>query len=209
MTHGAADEDTTADENAAVDGNALGGVLIDVFGMDLTGADAVCGSCGASAPVGALAVYRRAPGTVVRCRKCDAVLMVLVSTDGAMGVDLGGLASLGAPGPLDILRGHVGKFNTGVRTGDFSAMVDGFAVDAELEFAGIPVGPFHGRDEIAGAYARQPPDDTIRLLRCGCDDASAYAQYAWARNPGILAGRMDLVLEGTVIQRMTITYLRD
>lgn len=193
----------------SVDGNALGGLLIDVFGRDLTAAGAVCGSCRASAPVGALAVYRHAPGTVVRCQRCDAVLMVFVTTDGATGVDLSGLASLAAPGPLDRLRGHVANFNTGVRTGDFSAMIDGFAVDADMEFAGIPAGPFRGRAEIAGAYARWPPDDTVRLLRCGCGDASASAEYAWGRNPGILAGRMDLVFEGTLIQRMTITYLRD
>lgn len=203
MTYG------VADENTAVDGNAIGGLLIDVFGMDLTAADAVCGSCRASAPVGALAVYRRAPGTVVRCQRCDAVLMVFVSTDGAMGVDLSGLASLGSPGPLDLLRRHVGNFNAGVRTGDFSAMVGEFAADAEMEFTGIPAGQFRGKAEIASAYAQQPPDDTIRLLRCDCGDTSVSAEYAWARNPGILAGRMDLMFEGTLIQRMTINYLRD
>lgn len=197
------------DHQAAVDGNALGGLLSEVFGADLTGTSTVCGSCGASAPVAALAVYRRAPGTVVRCRSCDAVLLVFVSTAGTLGADLGGLAGLGAPGPLDLLRRHIANFNAGVRAGDFSAMVDEFTPDAEMTFTGIPVGPFQGRAEIALAYAEQPPDDAIRLLRCGWDGSSAFAEYAWASRPGAIAGRMDLVFEGNLIQRMTITYVGD
>jgi Family of unknown function (DUF6510) len=192
-----------------VDGNALGGLLIDVFGADLTAASAVCGSCGTSAPVAVLTVYRRAPGTVVRCRSCDAVLMVFVTVNGALGVELAGLAGLDSPGPLDVLRRCVGSFNAGVRTGDFSAMTGMFTDDGEMAFRAIPAGSFRGKAAIAGAYAQQPPDDTIRLLRCDCRDSSASADYAWSKNPGALAGRMDLAFEGTLIRRLTITYLRD
>jgi len=51
----------------AVDGNAIGGLLIDVFGTEMTAANSTCRICGASRPVAELVVYRRAPGTVVRC----------------------------------------------------------------------------------------------------------------------------------------------
>jgi hypothetical protein len=78
----------------ALDGNSIGGLLADVFGSDMTAAASVCGSCGASGPVGALAVYRRAPGTVVRCRTCYSVLMAFVDVRGMICVDLSGLASL-------------------------------------------------------------------------------------------------------------------
>jgi hypothetical protein len=54
----------------AVDGNAIGGLLIDVFGTEMTAANSICGICGASRPVAELVVYRQAPGTVVRCRTC-------------------------------------------------------------------------------------------------------------------------------------------
>lgn len=81
----------------AVDGNAIGGLLIDIFGGDMTLAGSVCGTCGASRPVAELVVYLRAPGTVVRCRTCGSILMVFVTRQGVTGVDLSGLASLGEP----------------------------------------------------------------------------------------------------------------
>ena len=79
----------------AVDGNAIGGLLIDVFGTEMTAADSTCGTCGASRPVAELVVYQRAPGTVVRCRTCGSVLMVFVHAHDVMCVDLAGLAALG------------------------------------------------------------------------------------------------------------------
>ena len=75
----------------AVDGNAIGGLLIDVFGTEMTAANSTCGT---GRPVAELVVYRRAPGTVVRCRTCGSVLMVFVKVHGVTCVDLDGLASL-------------------------------------------------------------------------------------------------------------------
>ena len=46
--------------------------------------------------VAELAVYMDAPGTVVRCRSCDNVLMVFVKIHDRTCVDLMGLAALGA-----------------------------------------------------------------------------------------------------------------
>ncbi len=79
----------------AVDGNAIGGLLQEVFGTEMTAATSTCGSCGAARQVAGLAVYMRAPGTVVRCPSCDSVLMVLVRIRNRVCVDLLGLASLG------------------------------------------------------------------------------------------------------------------
>jgi hypothetical protein len=79
----------------AVDGNAIGGLLQEVFGTEMTSAASVCGSCGAARPVAELVVYLRAPGTVVRCRSCHSVLMVFVRAHGRTCVDLMGLAVLG------------------------------------------------------------------------------------------------------------------
>jgi uncharacterized Zn finger protein len=81
----------------AVDGNAIGGLLIDVFGTEMTAASSTCATCGARRPVAELVVYRRAPGTVVRCRTCGSVLMVMVGRTGVTSVDLSGLASLSQP----------------------------------------------------------------------------------------------------------------
>ena len=79
----------------AVDGNAIGGLLHEVFGTEMTDAASVCGSCGAARPVAELVVYLRAPGTVVRCRSCESVLMVFVKIHDRTCVDLLGLAALG------------------------------------------------------------------------------------------------------------------
>ena len=82
----------------ALDGNAIAGLLLDVFGAEMTTATGVCAYCGASRAVAELVVYLRAPGTVVRCRSCGRVVMVLVEGRGTNCVDLSGLASL-EPGP--------------------------------------------------------------------------------------------------------------
>ncbi len=81
----------------ALDGNAIAGTLTAVFGADLTTSTGTCVSCAARAIVGELAVYLRAPGTVVRCRHCDQVLMVFVEVRGVTCVDLRGLAALDPP----------------------------------------------------------------------------------------------------------------
>jgi hypothetical protein len=78
----------------AVDGNAIGGLMHEVFGTEMTAAASVCGNCGDARPVAELVVYLQAPGTVVRCRTCDSMLMVFVIHDRTC-VDLHGLAVLG------------------------------------------------------------------------------------------------------------------
>ena len=78
----------------AVDGNAIGGLLHEVFGTEMTTATATCASCGSVSQVAELAVYMHGLGTVVRCRRCDAVLMTFVQIRGIHCVDLEGLASL-------------------------------------------------------------------------------------------------------------------
>ena len=62
------------------------------------------------------------------------------------------------------LARHVETFNAAVATGDFRPLVELFAEDASLEFAGVPVGPSVGRDAIGAAYAAQPPTDTMTVL---------------------------------------------
>jgi hypothetical protein len=78
----------------ALDGNAIGGLLLEVFGVEMTTATGTCGSCGAAGLVAELMVYRQAPGTVVRCPACEQVLMVFSQVRGVNCVDLRGLRSL-------------------------------------------------------------------------------------------------------------------
>ena len=80
----------------ALDGNAIAGLLIEIFGEEMTTAIGVCGNCGATAPVAEASVYVRAPGVVVRCRGCTAILMVFATVRGLTSVDLRGLRALEA-----------------------------------------------------------------------------------------------------------------
>jgi Family of unknown function (DUF6510) len=77
-----------------LDGNAIGGLLGEIFGAEMTTAFGVCGSCGAGGLVAELHVYVRAPGTVVRCRECESVVMCIVRSPTRTWLDLGGLATL-------------------------------------------------------------------------------------------------------------------
>ena len=102
---------------------------------------------------------------------------------------------------MSLLERHVERFNEGVRTGDFGPMVAAFSEDAELVFEGIPVGPFAGREALAAAYARQPPDDEIVLLD---EDGT----YAWAKEPEVPAGQLFLTERDGEIARLVIRYDR-
>jgi hypothetical protein len=51
--------------------------------------------CGDARQVAGLAVYLRGSGTVVRCRRCDSVLMVFVTIHDRTYANLLGLAALG------------------------------------------------------------------------------------------------------------------
>jgi hypothetical protein len=76
-----------------VDGNAIAGVLEQLFGHDMTLASGRCSRCGAEREVGALHVYRSA-GIVVRCPDCDLVLMRIVEAPDRMWVDFSGLSTV-------------------------------------------------------------------------------------------------------------------
>jgi DNA-directed RNA polymerase subunit RPC12/RpoP len=84
-----------------VDGNAFSGLLTDAFGKEITSAWSTCAGCGNSALVAELVVYQQASGTVVRCRACGSVIIVLVKHEDGIDIDVTGLASLSQPGQAD------------------------------------------------------------------------------------------------------------
>jgi hypothetical protein len=76
-----------------LDGNAVAGLLHEIFGAEMTTATGICGNCGASNQVGAVHVFRAA-GVVLRCPRCDNVLAKIVQRQTQICVDLGGLSRL-------------------------------------------------------------------------------------------------------------------
>ena len=77
-----------------LDGNAIGGLLSEIFTVEMTAATTTCSACGAIEPVGALSVYVHAPGTVVRCAHCENVLIRIVRANGRYWLELTGVRCL-------------------------------------------------------------------------------------------------------------------
>jgi hypothetical protein len=84
-------------EDLRLDGNAIGGLLLELFGMELTAATGVCGSCGTHDKVARLDVYVHAPGVVGRCCHCEAVMIRIVRSPDRTWLDLSGMGSLELP----------------------------------------------------------------------------------------------------------------
>lgn len=84
------------DTNTAMmlDGNALGGMWTELFGAEMTAAPTECAGCGTANEMGALLVFDRAPGIVVRCPACEQVIMRIVRTPEAIYLDARGAVYL-------------------------------------------------------------------------------------------------------------------
>jgi hypothetical protein len=76
-----------------LDGNAIAGLLQEVFAVEMTTAIGTCARCGASEPVGAIHVYRGA-GIVLRCPHCDNALAKIVRADTRVWIGFGGVRAL-------------------------------------------------------------------------------------------------------------------
>ncbi len=74
-----------------LDGNAVAGLLGEVFVPELTAAATRCDGCGAVEALGALRAYVEAPGTVLRCLHCESVVLRIVHDGRRTWVDVRGL----------------------------------------------------------------------------------------------------------------------
>jgi len=77
-----------------VDGNAIAGLMADVFSFDATTATARCVNCGTVAMLATAMVYLDAMGAVVRCPGCDAVLATIVQGDDRVWISMPGVSAL-------------------------------------------------------------------------------------------------------------------
>jgi DNA-directed RNA polymerase subunit RPC12/RpoP len=78
-------------DESHLDGNAIAGVLYELFGREMTHQHGACGHCGAENPLGAVLVYIDSPGTVLRCPDCASVLIVIVRHPDGMRISFEGL----------------------------------------------------------------------------------------------------------------------
>jgi steroid delta-isomerase len=84
---------------------------------------------------------------------------------------------------MDPLTRHYTLFNEGVRSGDFGPWLATFHADAVATFVGLPIGPFHGRDQISVAYAEHPPSSPMRVVESSADGERTTARFVWVDAP--------------------------
>lgn len=77
-----------------LDGNAAGGVLREIFPFEMTSVEVTCTECGATGPVGGLAVYMHGMGTILRCPECENVLIRIVHAKRRYWLDMRGVCVL-------------------------------------------------------------------------------------------------------------------
>ncbi len=77
-----------------LDGNAVAGMLDEIFAVELTIALAECATCGKQGQVGAVHVYCEGPGVVLRCPYCENILMRIARTPKGTYIDMRGIASI-------------------------------------------------------------------------------------------------------------------
>ena len=76
-----------------LDGNAVGGIMLELFGLEATAMPCVCAGCGAQEEVARLDLYTGA-GIVIRCCHCEAVMIRIVEAGERIWLDLSGTISL-------------------------------------------------------------------------------------------------------------------
>lgn len=80
-------------DSLMLDGNAVAGLLQEVFAVEMTTALGTCGNCATTEPVGAVHVFQGA-GIVMRCPHCDNPLVTIVKEDTRVWISLRGLRLL-------------------------------------------------------------------------------------------------------------------
>lgn len=117
-----------------------------------------------------------------------------------------------APSAADIRRlliRHLEAFNRGVRTGDFTTMLDMYHRDAVFELSD-PVWIVHrGLEAIRHSYRGDPPRGTMRLGDAKVTGDCVTADYIWDAEPDRIAGQLTLEFASGRIVRKVVTFAPD
>ncbi len=82
-----------AESRAVLDGNAAAGEFAAILASDPTTVTVRCGNCGATQAFGQLQAYLGGPGTVLRCRACEAMVARVARTPRGTWLDISGSSS--------------------------------------------------------------------------------------------------------------------
>ena len=77
-----------------LDGNAVGGMLQEIFAGEMTAVPGKCAQCGNEAEIGELLAFTHAPGVVLRCPACESVVLRIVKAPDGIYLDARGAAFL-------------------------------------------------------------------------------------------------------------------
>lgn len=88
------DNDQPDGRDLMLDGNAAGGILNEVFALEMTASPVECAVCGRTGELGTLLAFTQTAGTVLRCPACANIIMRIVQLPEAIYLDLRGAAYL-------------------------------------------------------------------------------------------------------------------
>jgi hypothetical protein len=84
-------------DELTLDGNAVAGLLVEVFGREMTATENTCAHCGTRAHIAELRAYTNAPGVVLRCVACAGIVLRIVRTPRGVLIDGQGVTSFELP----------------------------------------------------------------------------------------------------------------
>ncbi len=84
-------------QSRMLDGNALAGLLHDLFDVEMTIASVECVSCGRLGEMGSLWAFVESPGYILRCPDCQNIILRMTVTPDEVFLDGRGAAYLRIP----------------------------------------------------------------------------------------------------------------
>ena len=88
------EETTDINRELMLDANATAGILREIFGVEMTASPTECANCGNEGEIGELLAFTQGPGIVLRCAKCESVILRIVQTTEAVYLDARGAVYL-------------------------------------------------------------------------------------------------------------------
>jgi len=82
------------DRALVLDGNAVAGLLQQMFAVEMTASPTICAHCGREGDLGTLVAFTKSPGVVLRCPGCEQVMLRIVETTEALYLDARGTVYL-------------------------------------------------------------------------------------------------------------------
>lgn len=86
--------ETDMNRDLMLDGNAVAGLLEEIFALEMTASPTECANCGNIGKIGTLLAFTQAPGAVLRCSVCENVMLRIVETPEAIFLDARGAVYL-------------------------------------------------------------------------------------------------------------------